>query len=128
MSANNVRVRRTKVSTAKELATSSTASAPRSRSRAPKKAAPANLDDRIKHLECYIASASAANRSHHAMMADYVPAEEARTSGRSNRRRPMHKVQLERRRSAALFMQVIVLGLVIAAAVGWMNQRFHFWN
>ena len=102
-----------------------------SRSRTnPAKAAPspADLDDRIKHLECYIASASAANRTHRAMMVDYVPAEETRRTRAKSSRRPMHTMQLARRRSAALFMQVIILGIMIAAAVGWMNQKFHFWN
>ncbi len=43
-------------------------------------------------------------------------------------RLPHYRQQLERRRSASLFMRVAVLGLVILAALGWMNQRFHFWN
>ncbi len=129
MAATNVRMNRSQGRTAKDMAKPATA-ARSSRTKASKAApSPAELDDRIKHLECYIASASAANRTHRAMMADYVPAEESRRSTRSkSTRRPMHTMQLARRRSAALFMQVIVLVTMIAAAVGWMNQKFHFWN
>lgn len=89
------------------------------------------VNDRIQRLECYIASADARARHHNAAYADYVPpAEETRRTGKTqgNGRRPMHNQELARRRSAALFMQVIMLFVVIAAAVGWMNQRFHFWN
>ena len=42
------------------------------------------------------------------------------------RRRPHHRRELERRRSAALFMQVIMLGVVLLAVAGWMNQKLHF--
>lgn len=126
MAATNVRMKRSQERSAKDMTKSAT---PRSRTK-PAKAAPspADLDDRIKHLECYIASASAANRTHRAMMVDYVPAEETRRTRAKSSRRPMHTMQLARRRSAALFMQVIILGIMIAAAVGWMNQKFHFWN
>jgi hypothetical protein len=119
-------MKRSQERSAKDMTKSAT---PRSRTK-PAKAAPspADLDDRIKHLECYIASASAANRTHRAMMVDYVPAEETRRTRAKSSRRPMHTMQLARRRSAALFMQVIILGIMIAAAVGWMNQKFHFWN
>lgn len=89
------------------------------------------VNDRIQRLECYIASADARARHHNAAYADYVPpSEEMRRSpaARKNNRRPMHTQELARRRSAALFMQVIMLFVVIAATVGWMNQRFHFWN
>jgi len=128
MAATNVRMNRSQGRSAKDMAKSATA--PRSARTKAAKAAPssADLDDRIKHLECYIASASAANRTHRAMMADYVPAEEARRTRSKSTRRPMHTMQLARRRSAALFMQVIILVTMIAAAVGWMNQKFHFWN
>ena len=44
------------------------------------------------------------------------------------RRRPHHRQELERRRSAALIMQSIIMFVVLAAAVGWLNQRFHFWG
>jgi hypothetical protein len=86
---------------------------------------------RIERLECYIASADAHARHHNIAYADYVPpAEEMRRSTAVRRagRRPKHTEELARRRSAALFMQVIMLFVVIAATIGWMNQRFHFWN
>lgn len=126
MAATNVRMNRSQDRSAKDMAKAAPA---RARTKTAKAApSPADLDDRIKHLECYIASASAANRTHRAMMADYVPAEETRRTRAKSTRRPMHTMQLARRRSAALFMQVIVLVTMIAAAVGWMNQKFHFWN
>ena len=53
----------------------------------------------------------------------------AAKSGRPTlQRRPYHRQELERRRSAALIMQAIMLFVLLAAAVGWMNQRFHFWG
>ncbi len=130
MAASNVRMNRSQERSAKGLTKSSTATAaPRARAKSAKgNSSPADMDDRIKHLECYIASASAANRTHRAMMADYVPAEETRHTRAKSTRRPMHTMQLARRRSAALFMQVIILVTMIAATVGLLNQKFHFWN
>lgn len=129
MPAENIRVKRSSERSARDLARSTPDKAQRSTTRKTRSTEkPADLDERIKHLECYIASASAENRTHRAMMADYVPAEEPRRKTRANGRRPMHSMQLARRRSAALFMQVIILFLVLAASVGWMNQKFHFWN
>ena len=128
----NVRISSRKDRSATDLAKAarspaSAAKAPARQSRTERQV----MNDRIQRLECYIASADARARHHNAAYADYVPAaEETRssTSARKGDRRPMHTRELARRRSAALFMQVIMLFVVIAATVGWMNQRFHFWN
>lgn len=127
MASGNVRLNRSKERSARDMARSTPTSGSRSKA-APKASARAELDQRIKHLECYIVSASADAKRHHAMMADYIPADESFATKRSSRRRPMNSVHLERRRSAALFMQIIVLMIVIAAAIGLLNQRFNLWN
>lgn len=44
----------------------------------------------------------------------------------SNGRRPHARQQLERRKAVALGLQFLFMALLIAAAIGWLNQRFHF--
>lgn len=43
-----------------------------------------------------------------------------------NGRRPHARQQLERRKAIALGLQFLFMALLIAAALGWLNQRFHF--
>jgi hypothetical protein len=62
------------------------------------------------------------------LVAGNVDAQAARSAPVRLRRRPHHRRELERRRSAALIMQSIIMFVVLAAAVGWLNQRFHFWG
>lgn len=129
----NVRVSSRQARSAREIARTSqtpatSAKAPAPRSRNEREA----LNDRIQRLECYIASADAQARHHNAAYADYVPPmdgwQRGGTTKRGQGRRPMHTQALARRRSVALMMQVAMLFVLIAAAVGWMNQRFHFWH
>ena len=128
----NVRVSSRKDRSATDIARSgrspaAAAKAPARQSRSERE----GVNARIQRLECYIASADARARHHNVAYADYVPpAEDMRrsTAARKGGRRPKHTEELARRRSAALFMQVIMLFVMIAATLGWMNQRFHFWN
>ena len=62
------------------------------------------------------------------LVAGSVNPQVARSAPVRLRRRPHHRRELERRRSAALIMQSIIMFVVLAAAVGWLNQRFHFWG
>jgi hypothetical protein len=41
---------------------------------------------------------------------------------------PHYRKQLEKQRSASLIARVLVLFVITAAVVGWLNQKFHFWN
>lgn len=71
------------------------------------------LRDRIERLE-YVVS-----------MADSVAAS---SQGNSSRRRPHARRERERRQALLLAFQFFLMALVIAAALGWLNQRFHFFG
>lgn len=83
---------------------------------------------RMERLEMVIATAGASATVKSHARADYLPPVEIKAKRTAPFRRPQHHVELERRKSAALVMQVAMLFLVIAAVVGWLNQQFHFWG
>lgn len=72
------------------------------------------LRHRIERLE-YVVS-----------MADSI-ADSAPAAG-SRRRRPHARRERERRQALVLAFQFFLMALVIAAALGWLNQRFHFFG
>jgi len=71
------------------------------------------LRDRIERLEYVVTMAGS--------IASSSPA-----SG--GRRRPHARRERERRQALVLAFQFFVMALLIAAALGWLNQRFHFFN
>lgn len=83
---------------------------------------------RMERLEMVIATAGATASCKRNERADYLPAVEDSPKRRAPQRRPQHHAELERRKSAALVIQVAMLFVVIAAVAGWLNQTFHFWN
>lgn len=83
---------------------------------------------RMERLEMVIATAGASASCTRNARADYLPAIEKTPKRSAVQRRPQHHVELERRKSAALVMQVTMLFVVIAAVAGWLNQTFRFWN
>ena len=84
---------------------------------------------RIEHLECVITAAPAEHVARTIAMRDMVPPSDehrARHAMRPVRRRTMEAQARARQRSMGLLVQSLVLTLVIAGVVGWLNQRFHF--
>lgn len=83
---------------------------------------------RMERLEMVIATAGASAACNRSARGNYLPPMERNSARRSPQpeRRPHHRQQLERRESAALLVQVSILFVVIAAVIGWLNQRFHF--
>jgi hypothetical protein len=127
--AKNVRLNR-KPEHAKDLipAPTSPAKKPQPRTASLREEAEVNRR-RMERLEMVIATAGASATCNRNARADYLPpVEQTAKRRRAPSRRPQHHVELERRKSAALAMQVSMLFVVIAAVVGWLNQRFHFWN
>jgi hypothetical protein len=45
-----------------------------------------------------------------------------------SRRRPHARREKERRQALLLAFQFLLMALLIAAALGWLNQRFHFFG
>jgi hypothetical protein len=84
--------------------------------------------ERMEHLELVIATASAAALSKRASLADYLPPLEEDEAPRQPQHRPQHRRQLERRQSASLMGQIVLFVVLIAAALGILNQRFHLWS
>lgn len=83
---------------------------------------------RMERLEMVIATAGASATVKRQARADYLPSFEDSPKRRAPQRRPQHHAELERRKSAALVMQVAMLFVIIAAVAGWLNQTFRFWN
>ncbi|MFZ4592677.1 MAG: hypothetical protein ACOYOF_00360 [Verrucomicrobiaceae bacterium] len=126
--AKNVRLNR-KPEQAKDLIPAPTSPAKKPQPRTANLREEAELNRRrMERLEMVIATAGASATCNRNTRADYLPPVEQTAKRRAPSRRPQHHVELERRKSAALVMQVSMLFVVIAAVVGWLNQRFHFWN
>lgn len=126
--AKNVRLNR-KPAQAKDLAQAPASPAKKPQPRTANLREEAELNRRrMERLEMVIATAGASANCKRNARADYLPAVEGTSRRKAPQRRPQHHVELERRKSAALVMQVTMLFVVIAAVVGWLNQTFHFWS
>ncbi len=88
------------------------------------------LTQEIHRLECSIAAAPAAMRRHRLATMDTLPAPESAVvnTRRRTSRMPLQQQRAQRNRRLGLFMELIVVFTTLAAALGWMNQWFHWWN
>ncbi len=88
------------------------------------------LTQEIHRLECSIAAAPAAMRRHRLATMDTLPAPESAfvKTRRRTSRMPLQQQRAQRNRRLGLFMELIVVFTTLAAALGWMNQWFHWWN
>lgn len=88
------------------------------------------LKEEIHRLECSIAAAPAAMRRHRLATMDSLPAPEpafAKTKRRTSRM-PLQQQRVKRNRMLGLLIELVTVFAILAAAVGWMNQWFHWWN
>jgi hypothetical protein len=88
------------------------------------------LTEEIHRLECSIAAAPAAIRRHRLATMDTLPAPEpafAPSKRRSNRL-PLQQQRAIRNRRLGLLAELVIVFTTLAAAVGWMNQWFNWWN
>lgn len=87
------------------------------------------LTQEIHRLECSIAAAPAAMRRHRLATMDTLPAPESAfvKTRRRTSRMPLQQQRAQRNRRLGLFMELIVVFTTLAAALGWMNQWFHWW-
>lgn len=88
------------------------------------------LTQEIHRLECSIAAAPATMRRHRLATMDTLPAPESAfvKTRRRTSRMPLQQQRARRNRRLGLFMELIVVFTTLAAALGWMNQWFHWWN
>lgn len=87
------------------------------------------LTEEIHRLECSIAAAPAAMRRRRLATMDTLPAPEpafAKTKRRTARM-PLQKQRAQRNRRLGLFVELVLVFTTLAAALGWMNQWFHWW-
>jgi len=88
------------------------------------------LKEEIHRLECTIAAAPAAMRRHRLATMDTLPAPEQAFS--KTRRRtsgmPLHQQRTRRNRRLGALIELLLVFTALAAALGWMNQWFHWWN
>lgn len=89
------------------------------------------LKEEIHSLECTIAAAPHAIRRQRLATKDVLPAPESmlvKRALRSPQRKPLHLLKAAKRRRLALLIELGVVLTSLAAAVGWMNQWFHWWT
>jgi hypothetical protein len=88
------------------------------------------LKEEIYRLECTIAAAPAAIRRHRLATMDTLPAPERAFSPRrrQNARLPLQQQRLQRNRRLGVLIELVIVFTTLAAALGWMNQWFHWWN
>lgn len=90
-----------------------------------------DLGAEIHRLECTIAAAPALIRRQRLATIDTLPP--LRPASRSTTRpasgkMPLHKQRERRRRHVALLIELAVVLSLLGAALGWMNQWFHWWG
>lgn len=88
------------------------------------------LKEEIHRLECSIAAAPAAMRRHRLATMDTLPAPEPAFSRtrRRGKRLPLQQQRVKRQRMLRLLVELVAVFAILAAALGWMNQWFHWWN
>lgn len=88
------------------------------------------LEDEIERLECTIASAPVAMRQRRLSTRNTLPAPEPVFSKTKRQTSGIPLVQRRARQKQRLgkLVELIVVFGVLAAAVGWMNQYFHWWG
>lgn len=89
------------------------------------------IQEEIHSLECAIVAAPHRIRRKRLATKDVLPAPESmfnKKALRSPQRKPLHQLKAAKRRRMALLIELGVVITSLAAAVGWMNQWFHWWN
>ncbi len=93
-----------------------------------------DLNAEIQRLECTIASAPALMRRQRLATIDSLPPlrspeRPAPRGGKATARKmPLHKQREQRRRRVGLLVELALVFTTLAAALGWMNQWFHWWG
>ncbi|HCN27823.1 MAG TPA: hypothetical protein DIT64_03370 [Verrucomicrobiales bacterium] len=87
------------------------------------------LREEIHRLECEIAEAPLALTRHKLATRNTLPPlGPAARKPRQPKRKPLHQLRAERNRRLGLFIELALVLLVLAAAVGLMNRHFHWWT
>ncbi len=88
------------------------------------------LGDEISRLECSIAAAPAAMRQRRLATRNTLPAPEPTFAKTRRQTSALPLVQRRARRHARMgkLIELLVVFGLLAAALGWMNQWFHWWG
>jgi len=88
------------------------------------------LQEEIHRLECSIAGAPALLRRQRLATMDTLPAPERAFSPRRRQtaRLPLQQQRLQRNRRLGMLIELVIVFTTLVAALGWMNQWFHWWN
>ncbi|GAA5140489.1 hypothetical protein GCM10023213_23160 [Prosthecobacter algae] len=89
------------------------------------------IQEEIHSLECAIVAAPHTLRRRRMASKDVLPAPEpmfAKKALRSPQRVPLHQLRAAKRRRLALLLEFGVVATSLVAALGWMNQWFHWWD
>jgi hypothetical protein len=88
------------------------------------------LENEIERLECTIASAPAAMRHRRLVTRNTLPAPEPTFSKtkRMTKGLPLVQRRARTRQRVGKLVELIVVFSVLTAALGWMNQWFHWWD
>jgi len=88
------------------------------------------LDQEIHRLECSIAAAPRAQRQHRLATRDTLPPPEPTFSKarRATKRQTLHQQHQQQRKLRGLIIELATVLTLLAAALGWMNQWFHWWD
>lgn len=87
------------------------------------------VNDQIERLECYIANAPRLHRQQRLDNVNMVPPMDLPSPAlRGNRRVPIAKQRARRSERLRMLIEGLFLLGIIAAAIGWLNQGFHFWH
>ncbi len=131
MFSGNRKVRSRRAKTARDISlqnAAAPAASPRGQSRRLSKRAD-EVNSQIHRLECFITDAPRLARQQRLANVNMVPPMDLPSPVRRNGRRvPIAQRRAKRGQKLMLLAEgAVVLGL-IGAAVGWLNQWFHFWG
>ena len=126
----NVRVRSSRARSAKDLIHEKAEAQPKAKKPKTIESESAEVNRRIQRLQVFVAEAPALAKKRDEALRNYVPPMDVPVRKKKGvikvKRVPLQKAQMARRRSIRLALEFLVLALITAAILGWLNQHFRF--
>jgi hypothetical protein len=126
----NVRVRSSRARNATDLINAKAAALPKAKKLKTIDSESEEVNRRIERLQVFVAKAPGLAKKRNEELRDYVPPMDAPVRRKKGairvKRIPLQKAQMARRRAFRLGLEFLVLALIIAAILGWLNQHFQF--
>lgn len=117
----NKRINRRRTESTQDLLSFEKKASPASRIRKPQEVA-----SEIERLECFIAAAPRIARQQKLARLNYVPPIEREVVRAGTNRMPLHKERAINLEKAMLIGKIGLTLTLIGAALGWLNQAWHF--